>query len=154
MGDIYFTPVTGFLFGLIACSWLVLIGWVGWRWLAQAWHLPWPMIVVIQSIFAVQIIWLFRLMNLNLYFPPLLLAWLEIPASVLFWLAVFPWFILSNLLSLTPLAVRLGLHYYPDIVDMFFDYGLFYVAINGLLLYRNSRRKQAPMMKSGPQNQS
>ncbi len=154
MGDIYFTPVTGFLFGLSACAWLVMTGWVGWRWLAQVWHWPWPIIVVIQSILAVQVIWLFRLMEFNLYFPPQIFAWLRIPASVLFWLAVLPWFILSNLLSLTPLAVRLGMHYYPDMVDMFFDYGLFYASIYGLLTYRNSRRKLSSRMKSGHRNKS
>ena len=152
MGDIYFTPVTDFLFGLIACSWLVMIGCVGWRWLAQTWHWPWPMSVVIQSVLAVQIIWLFGLMNLNLYFPPRLLSWLEIPADVLFWLAVFPWFILSNLFSLPPLAARLGLYYFPDIVDIFFDYGLFSAVINELLSYRNFRRKQTTTMKSDPKN--
>jgi hypothetical protein len=150
MGDIYFTPLTGFLFGLSACFWLVLIGWAGWRWLWQTWHWPWPVIVVIQGILATQIYWLFRLMDLNLYFPPPFLAWLGIPASMLFWLAVLPWFTLSNLFSFTSLAVRLGFFFYPDLVDMVFDYSLFYAAIFGLLSVIASRRKTALLKKSKP----
>ncbi len=142
MGSMYFTPVTSILFGLAAVSWLIFIGWVGWRWLAHTWHLPWPAVAAIQGILAAQIYWLFWLMDLNNHFPPTFLAWLQIPGSLLFWLAVLPWFILSNLLPLAPLANRLGLHLYPGLVDMIVDYALFFATSNVLHSYLNSRRKQ------------
>ncbi len=144
MGSLYFTPVTAILFGLSAGSWLIFIGWVGWRWLMHTWHLPWPAVAIIQGILAAQIYWLFWLMALNNHFPPTFLAWLQIPGSLLFWLAVLPWFILSNLLPLAPLANRLGMHFYPGLVDMIVDYALFFATINVLHSYLNSRRKQVP----------
>ena len=142
----YFTPITSFLFGLCALNWLVLIGWVGWRWLVQYRHWPWPIVVVVQGVLAAQIYWLFRLMDLNVYFPPSLLPWLEIPGSILFWLALLPWIVLSNLLPLTQLAVSLRLPF-PDMLDAAVDYGLIYAAINGFLVYRAHRLKQASLSK-------
>ncbi len=142
MGSLYFTPVPSLLFGLCAVSWLVFIGWLGWRWLAHTWHLPWPAVAAIQGVLAAQICWLFGLMEFNNHFPPTFLAWSQIPGSLLFWLAVLPWFLLSNLLPLAPLANRLGYHLYPGLVDMIVDYALFFALSNGLHSYLNSRRKQ------------
>lgn len=84
MGSLYFTPVTSLLFGLCALLWLVLIGWVGWRWLMQHWHWPWPIVVLVQGILAAQIYWFLGLMALNEHFPASFLPWLGIPGSILF----------------------------------------------------------------------
>jgi hypothetical protein len=142
MDSLYLTPVTSLLFGLCALVWLVLIGWIGWRWLMQHWHWPWPIVVLIQGILAAQIYWLFGLMALNEYFPASFLPWLGIPGSIFFWLAILPWFIISNLLPLYHLATSLKLPF-PDMLDATVDYGLIYVAINWFLAYRTRRCKQA-----------
>jgi hypothetical protein len=138
MGDLNFTPVPSLLFGLCATIWLVLVGWVGWRWLIKRWRWPWPIVGLIQGVLASQIYWLLGLMSLNLIFPPQFLTWLQVPGSMLFWLVVFPWFSIGNLIPLTPLGVSLRLPY-PEILDLVLDYGLIFAAINAFLIFKTYR---------------
>ena len=138
MGDLYFTPVVSLLFGVCALVWLFLVGWAGWCWLIRRCHWPWLSAALVQGILAAQIYWLLGLMSLNLAFPPQFLAWLEIPGSIIFWLVVLPWFVFGNLISLTQLGVSLRLPF-PEMLNLVFDYGLIFAAINGFLLYKARR---------------
>lgn len=136
-----FTPVTGLLFGVCALLWLVLIGWIGWRWLGRYWHWPEPLIVVVQGVLAAQICWLFGLMALNEYLPTSISPWLDILGIILFWLALSPWFIFPNLLPLFQVAVMLRFPF-PDMINAAFGYGLVYAAVYRILSYRLRRLDQ------------